>query len=337
MSLPKKYYHAKTLEGTIINITDVDKSLKNKYLCICCGDEMIARKGEIKIHHFAHKHANCNYESYLHTFAKMKFAEVYSKCVKGGIPFYIDYQIIKTCNYCKLNPNIYDGTCLNEESWANFDITKIFNIISIEKKHKSGFIPDVLLESTTNDESIFVEIAVTHECEKNKINTGNRIIELNIQCENDISSILRKSFEHSDPSVSFYNFKKSIIEKSFKQAHACDEEFSIFILFKTGKASILHKPLKDLLKDIGYENQYYELINDPQRFSFSDKIRKLAFEGKMVKNCYACRFYACNKNIFTKDLIFCKKKRASVSNSNQAADCLNYWLIEKMPEKKGII
>ena len=39
--------------GNRTAIDDADK--KNKYFCPCCHSEMVVRKGNIKVHHFAHK------------------------------------------------------------------------------------------------------------------------------------------------------------------------------------------------------------------------------------------------------------------------------------------
>ena len=54
-----------------INIDEIDET-RGTYSCINCGCELIARKGSINIHRFAHKESPCsdNKESLIHLHAK---------------------------------------------------------------------------------------------------------------------------------------------------------------------------------------------------------------------------------------------------------------------------
>ncbi len=46
-----------------VSIYDVDSGLNNnRLICECCGESLIAKKGDIKRHHFAHKpNSECVY------------------------------------------------------------------------------------------------------------------------------------------------------------------------------------------------------------------------------------------------------------------------------------
>lgn len=62
------------LENKLVNITDVERGLACQCTCFTCGEEVIARKGEINEHHFAHtsNKDSCviNTESLIHKYGK---------------------------------------------------------------------------------------------------------------------------------------------------------------------------------------------------------------------------------------------------------------------------
>ena len=62
-------------DGVLTHISDVESGLKCGCLCAGCKGELIAKKGEIKVHHFAHVNAECAhaYESMVHYICKNAF------------------------------------------------------------------------------------------------------------------------------------------------------------------------------------------------------------------------------------------------------------------------
>ena len=50
---------AKGIDGRIAHVSEVPRGLKCECLCLHCDGRMIARKGEIKVHHFAHHGPDC--------------------------------------------------------------------------------------------------------------------------------------------------------------------------------------------------------------------------------------------------------------------------------------
>lgn len=161
----------------LISIVDVETKFNAKYYCCLCEDEMVPKKGEIRRHHFAHKAVgSCSYESYLHKLGKLKFFKEYKLCLKNKVPFYIEYKVREICTACQ-NIEKLNLSC-KEVFIKSYDITGRFDIISMEKSYK-GFIADILLESSIHpDEKIFIEFAVTHKCDIEKLNSGIRIIDV---------------------------------------------------------------------------------------------------------------------------------------------------------------
>jgi len=70
-----KYQYANNGSGKLVNINEIDDNYTGKYFCLICGQELIAKKGNERIHHFAHKNDtnNCSKETYLHELGKSCF------------------------------------------------------------------------------------------------------------------------------------------------------------------------------------------------------------------------------------------------------------------------
>jgi competence CoiA-like predicted nuclease len=87
-----KYQWSKDENDNLVDINHLDESSRkrNKYFCISCGNELIAKLGKIKKHHFAHKNeVNCSKETYLHLLGKKLFYDSYTECLTTKKPFYI--------------------------------------------------------------------------------------------------------------------------------------------------------------------------------------------------------------------------------------------------------
>jgi hypothetical protein len=160
------YDYAIDSQGLIIHINEVDNQNKGQYKCIECDSEMIARTGEIKEWHFAHKNIeNCSGEGYLHKLAKRVFFENKSM------------QIISYKEF--IFPMLND---------SKGNLADVFDIWEYEKtidKYRA----DILLSSSKHDYKVMVEIKVTHGLSNEKLSSGIPIIEINIQNQEDIEKL----------------------------------------------------------------------------------------------------------------------------------------------------
>lgn len=327
-----KNLYALDNKNYLIHIKNVDKKLKEKYICVNCNGELIAKKGKVKAHHFSHKsEGNCSFESYLHKLAKLKFYEKYRKSIENNNPFYIDYTKEFTCNSCIKIKNIRTQ-CKLENKIQKFDLTKRFDLIELEKG-TNGFIADVLLKSSSKNEELLIEFAVTHKCEKEKIDSGLRIIEIQLQNENQLEFIDNNHIKFSDEKISYFNFSPKHVVANIKNPYNCQEKFEFFFILKNNKANKRDKKMSEIISEINSLNlKYFKVLekreNEYDGLDYIELITDYAYKDKTFKNCYSCRFITNNTSRYSYYDLFCKRLKAEVPNSNIGCDCDKYWRIE---------
>ena len=200
-----KYSYAKDRKGDIVHIDNARQGIL--YRCLQCGNEMIPKKGDINIHHFAHKiECVCNGESYLHKLAKLKFKEIYDRSAE----FILEYRSPAKCPLDKSFyscPFIIPDCNTLDPHVRKLDLKKIFDQCLIEFPVDNGrFFADILLKDSSGKitKPMMIEFYHTHKCEPEKINSGWPIVEIKIKDEEDIvaSNIIPYSGR-----VSLYGFK----------------------------------------------------------------------------------------------------------------------------------
>lgn len=136
----------------IIHISEVESGLACDCICPNCKKKLIARKGEIRAHHFAHyngEECDLGVETSLHLGAKM-ILQRHKKLVVPSI--YIEFG-----DRGKIK--------ISREKEISFES------INLETKFKD-IIPDVT--GYINGKFLFIEITVTHDLTKDKIGTIKR-------------------------------------------------------------------------------------------------------------------------------------------------------------------
>jgi len=150
-------------EGKTIHISEVNSGISCGCFCLNCNSPLVAKKGKIKIHHFAHfqsKDCEGAFESALHYGAKYEIQKHgYFMIPKGDLVFGSSKQNITV-----------------------FEVMKI-PIENVYVEKNVGLVrPDVLIE--TEDKLLAIEIYVTHEIDKDKIriyrNLGISAIEIDL-------------------------------------------------------------------------------------------------------------------------------------------------------------
>ena len=191
------------IKGTkeVIGVDD-ELPIKIEYECIACGALMIRRRGEKRVHHFAHKEktAKCNPESYFHKLGKKIFKETFDESS--------EFIIIPSSKKIDLKKEY--GECLIEDIPENIKLEKNADLYI---KH---------LQDTKKD--IVVEILYTHQVSKKKIDKAFRIIEIRLpdkcyddeatsdEIEQEIKYICTPPLRNSD-FVRFYNFEEDVVYK----------------------------------------------------------------------------------------------------------------------------
>lgn len=168
----------------LVHIQTVEKGLACGCVCPSCGSRLVARKGNKKIHHFAHyntKECNNCVETALHMLAKEILLE--------EMHFLVPPVLLKFPNSYKASEVIFD------ERVIHFDKACVENRIG-------DIIPDLIFD--INGRRLLVEIYVTHDIDEEK---NRRINNLSI-------STLRIDLSKLDYSTSKEALRDALINES---------------------------------------------------------------------------------------------------------------------------
>lgn len=141
-------------DGQLQFIRDVDTGLACGCSCPSCGKSVVAKKGQIRKHHFAHYEATtCQgaVESTLHRLAK----ELLTELPTFEIPQYVFEKKRKTRT----------GKLISHKVTVARGGPVTIDRVRVEQRD-DGFIPDILIES--KGKSLIVEVAVTHKVARAK-------------------------------------------------------------------------------------------------------------------------------------------------------------------------
>lgn len=147
-------------QNRLVEVDDVPSGLRCGCVCPGCQKELVARKGEVNAHHFAHAHAKdsdlCEYgtETAIHLMAKQILCE--EKMI-----FAPSTLIEKT--------GLDDRGHSHTASRAACDKGSLVFDEVVSEKPIGAIVPDIF--ASIGGEPFIVEIAVTHFCGKDKIAT----------------------------------------------------------------------------------------------------------------------------------------------------------------------
>lgn len=113
-----KYHYALDENDRLVSIKQayLERNEGHTYHCLGCGAGMIARLGEVRTWHFAHRgdEDHCGTETYLHQLAKRRLSQVYCYHKSNISPFY------KALIICSLCIGFQFGTCDNNIIMQDF-------------------------------------------------------------------------------------------------------------------------------------------------------------------------------------------------------------------------
>lgn len=329
-----KNLYALNSHNHLIHIDKVDKANKEKYTCLNCGQELIARKGDVNAHHFSHKKLlACSFESYLHKLGKRRFYEEYTDCLTSGSPFELEYHNKRTCISCRDTEGI-SLSCSLPSKTEVFNLISYFDLIFLEKSYQ-GFVPDLLLASSKHSEVLFVEIAVTHFSSKAKLESGIRIIEIYLEEEGDLDFLKTRRISSLD--AGFCNFEPKHFEEKYVVPAECKRPIKIFGVLSSGRAVMKNLQMHELVTTIdGGEYRHFQLV-DPyghddseKKQTYSQMIRAAYLNNIPVRNCNVC--VHCRINTWNYDNIYrfyCNKHEREFADSSDALECSFFTGIAK--------
>ena len=204
------------------------------------------------------------------------------------------------------------------------DLTQSFPNIVMETPN-DRFIPDLML-SSKDGETVYVEIAVTHESSVTKRESGHRIIELAVENENDLEVIKTCLLSESDERVEFLGFNVEPKKDDFSSR--CSRKVCVFYLWHSGKSVIRPQTVAEFRKICSDENKqfHFSFVSCPGKLPYVEALERAHLLGLTVKNCYLCRYHAEPYiSQLTEDHhpIFCKTFKETCP-SNHAAECERY-------------
>ncbi len=136
-------------DARLIHVSQVERGLDCRCVCPVCKKHVLARKGGVMRHHFAHhRRGECSPETVLHQVGKRLLYKRIARHLKRNRPL----QIRWNCQYC---PGTHEGNLL-----------KLARKVEMEKA-LDGCRPDLVLSGMDGDPPAIVEVVVTHEPDRN--------------------------------------------------------------------------------------------------------------------------------------------------------------------------
>ena len=175
--MPKEIQIAHGLkEGELVSIADAERGLKCNCTCTKCGKPLVAKKGEVNAHYFAHSaDSDCNGETYEHIMAKMEIKRKKYLLVpdKRVSPVYQENEREKKLRKKAVN----NGEYFPKQYWKNndgeiFDSEQYkmvsFKTVELEKRiGGSNYIADIICTDESG-KGIVIEIVNTHDLGQEK-------------------------------------------------------------------------------------------------------------------------------------------------------------------------
>lgn len=224
--MPKIDY-AIDASGKLVHVDDVPNGLKCGCHCPCCNERLEAQNaGERKTHHFSHASGcDCSgaYESMLHLLAKEK---VMSAFLEGG-EFWIEYSFSEVCDHLSNCPlaDIYNNPNCKAYVDKRFDLKKLYDRCEQERPYDSiKRRSDLKIYSSVNPSlpPIYLEFCVTHASDVEKLHSGEKIIEIKIDSNEDVENIITNACIRACEKISFYGFEDYWHESACNTPEECE-------------------------------------------------------------------------------------------------------------------
>ena len=175
-------------DGEITSIEMVESGLACGCICPACREPLIAKKGSVMMHHFAHRSGrNCEYgyETSLHLMAK----EILSESKKLTIPPVF----------------LHSATCSVDRNDMVAQAKEIqLSHVELEKRY-GNVVPDIV--AYCGDKYFFIEIFVTHRIDDEKLRK--------LQAE-DVSTI-EIDLSHADRTITKSELANVLLEENSKK------------------------------------------------------------------------------------------------------------------------
>ena len=257
---------------------------------------MAKNGGTKRMHHFAHASGvDCEgaYETMLHLLAKERIQDAFIT----HDTFNIEYEYRSYCRKVKECTFFRYGDCY-EASRKIFNLKKYYDSCEQELpydtiKRRSDL--KIFSKSNPNLKPVYIEFFVTHASEIEKLHSGEKIIEIKIDSEEDIDNIVAHGFiettriaQEHDPIIKFYGFKN----EDYKVELNSRIQFARYVLYQSGKSLCysdsclcgeLRKTSKSTLCEICFHTT--------DSFKIYEMVKYQGLKRFGIKNCRYCKNY----------------------------------------------
>lgn len=340
-----KYKYAINEQGHLVSIKHAYLEHKEGHIyhCISCGAKMIARLGEVRDWHFAHRgdEIHCSTETYLHAVAKRLIKQKFEK----EEPFMVGYYREVKCSDRDNCPFKKEEVC-NDYKLETFNLKDYYDTCQ-EEQQFGDYIADLLLSNFTKPdrEPILIEIQVSHKSTPQKIASGLRIIEIRIKTEEDIVSLLSAPIvENPEAKIGrvrdvdtigfakFHGFKK----QSSAPEPLAQRSIPRFYLFRSGKAYVTNMDDYNSCRNVWKKDNSKAIFEVSIDCSYLGGLSPYDYgyyvarqSGIEVKTCLFCKYHLNGYDVgFGVDPHFCclYKKFGTPENPEPqyAKDCEYY-------------
>lgn len=302
-----KYHYALDENDRLVSIKQayLECNEGHTYHCLGCGAGMIARLGEVRTWHFAHRgdEDHCGTETYLHQLAKRRIKEQFEKESSFMVGYYRDVK----CSDMGACPFAKEEEC-HTYRLETFDLKAFYDTCQGEQ-HIGDYIADLLLTSSSKPdrEPVLIEIQVSHKSTPQKRDSGLRIIEIRLRTEEDIDSLLSAPIVENPEAK--YGQVRDVETIGFAKFHGFKKKSSVpeqlelrsiqrFYLFRSGKAFVTNMDefrscrkvwTKDNDKAIFEASIDSFYLGSPSPYEFGYAAARQ--NGINVKTCQFCKYH----------------------------------------------
>lgn len=295
-----KYHYAKNCAGEIVSIQDAEAGAV--YFCIGCGHEVLAKKGQIREHHFCHRQVvDCNGETYTHQCAKQFIKNLFDRQEHLYVSFKRTEQccLKENCAYQIYDLGINNGECSLPKD-VTFDLKKYYDTCELEAEC-NGFVADILLRNSQRPKikPCLVEIAVTHFCEEEKIKSGLPIIEISVPAGTENFDQLKTISE--TPELVFGRKPQKGIEvvfHNFKTTGRSNEPhdiYDVYAFFINGSGKGQVKERQNSCSSYGTKHLIHESAHEihfsRDYLAYKAGVAIANLGNRVLPNCWVCQHH----------------------------------------------
>lgn len=248
---------------------------------------------------------------------------------------WLEAPAVKICKHKETCPLFNKDKCQKHiEQGKHYNLKDFYSRAVLEHHYtKDGatFVADILLkrigETEENPlEPMFIEVAVTHPCEEEKIASGIRIIELVVEKEDDIDAFIQHPLSSTED-TQLYNIKPTPIQGNREDF---DVRLSVAHLFPSLKLHLTRhlacyclSKRESLFGIILYEHLLSFVSNQEKGAWLYDILASKCYElyPSKFKSCHVCRHRI--RNDFYGYICLCYKKAGlkRCCSDNNASTC----------------